>query len=179
MRGSKLSVSDRCSDPRRPSWLEVVHSFFTSMALRRKTVPSRVPVVALVVSEQDRYILSSTSGHEALDVRFAESCEEARTLANKLTAPIVLFDRDWPGAEWRTAVAILAALPHRACVILMSGVADDYLWQELIRTGGYDVLPKPLRPDNVVRVVKLALSYWNSALKPAIPARRAQRLLRK
>jgi FixJ family two-component response regulator len=88
-----------------------------------------------------------------------------------LTAPIVLLDRDWPGAEWRTAVERLAAAPHCACVILMSGVSDDYLLQELIRWGGYDILPKPLRADKAARVVKLALSYWNSAPKPAAPRR--------
>jgi DNA-binding NtrC family response regulator len=145
VRGSRLSGSN--------VW-EVVHSLFN-----RKIVPPRVPVVALVVSEEDRLILSGTSSEEPLDIRFAESGEEAYTLANRLTAPIILVDRDWPGIEWRTAVASLAALPHQACVILMSGVSDDYLWQELIRTGGYDVLPKPLRPDNLARVVKLALSY--------------------
>jgi FixJ family two-component response regulator len=50
-------------------------------------------------------------------------------------------------------------------VILVSGVRDDYLWQEVIRRGGYDVLPKPLRADSVARIVKLALSYWKSAPK--------------
>lgn len=142
-----------------------VAKFFTR---GRKTDPVRVSVVALVVSDEDRGVLTSTSGEQPLDVRFAESCEEACVLANQLTAPIILFDRDWPGTEWRAAVARLAALPHRACVILMSGVADGYLWQELIHTGGYDVLPKPLRPDNVARVVKLALSYWNSSARPGI-----------
>jgi FixJ family two-component response regulator len=71
------------------------------------------------------------------------------------------------------AVESLAASTHGACVILMSGVADDYLFQELIRRGGYDILPKPLRPDNAARVVKLALSYWNRTTQPAAPARRS------
>ena len=169
MLGSKLSVSDGCADLRMPSWRQIVHSFFTSKTFREKAVPSRVPVVALVVSQQDRHVLNSTSGQESLDVRFAESFEEACALASRLTPPIILFDRDWPGTVLRTEVASLAALPHRACVILMSGVADGNLWQELIRSGGYDVLPKPLRPDNVASVVKLALSYWNRASKAAFP----------
>lgn len=164
MPDSKPSVSDRHTVPRTPGlW----HSFFGGMTFGRKAVPARIPVVALVVREEDRYVLTRASSEERLEVSFAESYEEACVLAGRLTAPVVLFDRDWPGIEWRTAVANLAALPHRACVILMSGVADGYLRQELIRTGGYDVLPKPLRPDNVTRVVKLALSYWNSASEPA------------
>ena len=174
---SKLKISRRYivrgsksfpPDPRTPSLWLVIHSFFTGTTLSQRAVQSRVPVVALLVSEQDRGVLTSSFGEEPLDVRFAESYEDAYALANRLTAPIILFDRDWPGTEWRTAVAGLASLPHRACVLLVSGVSDGYLWQELIRTGGYDVLPKPLRRDNVASIVKLALSYRNSGSKAAI-----------
>jgi FixJ family two-component response regulator len=103
-------------------------------------------------------------------LHFAESCEEAWAVANQLAAPVVLVDRDWPGAGWRTIVESLVTLRHQASVILVSGVVDDYLWQEVIRLGGYDVLSKPLRTDNVARVVKLAFSYWKSAPKRAVPA---------
>jgi CheY-like chemotaxis protein len=132
----------------------MIYSFFTS----KETVPARAAIVALVVSEQDRGVLRGSGP----DVRFAESCAEAGALSERLRSPIILFDRDWPGTEWRTAVASLAASPHGACVVLLSGVSDDYLRQEVIRMGGYDVLPKPLRAENVQRAVKLALSYWNS-----------------
>jgi FixJ family two-component response regulator len=46
-------------------------------------------------------------------------------------------------------------------VILVSGVADAYLWQEVVRREGYDILTKPLHTENVLRSVKLALSYWS------------------
>ena len=149
-----------------PRVWELVHSLFTGGPSRRVTLTQRALVVALVVNEQDRRVLTSVFGDEPLDVRFAESCEEAVSIANRLTAPIILLDRDWPETEWRAAVKRLTASPHHACVILLSGVSDAYLWQELTRRGGYDVLPKPLQADKVERAVKLALSYWNSASKP-------------
>ena len=49
--------------------------------------------------------------------------------------------------------------------MLVSRVMDGYLWNEVVCNGGYDVLAKPLREDEVCRVVKLARSYWISALK--------------
>jgi FixJ family two-component response regulator len=170
--GSNLSLSPSPGGLRMPGVWQVIHSFFNDVTPRRRAFPPRIPVVALVASEQDRDVLTNVSGQEPLEVHFVESSEEAGTLANQLNAPIILFDRDWPGTEWRVNVQSLAALPHRACVILMSGVSDDYLLQELIRRGGYDVLPKPLRTDSVARVVKLALSYWNSAPRSAALARR-------
>jgi DNA-binding response OmpR family regulator len=149
---------------------EAIHSFF-GVLIPSPALPSRTPMVALVLIEEDRRVLAGISSQEPFDMHFAKSFDEACALANQLVAPVVLFDRNWPGTDWRTSVERLAALPHHSCVILLSGVADDYLRQELVRQGGYDVLPKPLRSDKVVRVVKLALSYWNSSEHPALPAR--------
>lgn len=153
-----------------PRMWQKVYSFFASLIPVRMTPPSRVPVVALLVDEQDRSVVTSVSSQEPFDVHFTESCEDARDVANRLRAPVILIDRDWPGTDWRATVECLAASPHNACVILVSRVADVYLWQELIRCGGYDVLAKPLRANNVARVVKLALSYWANSPRKAEPA---------
>lgn len=170
MQGSNRSFYDRPVGPRQLRMWQAIHSFIASITRNRKGLPSRIPVVAMVVTQQDRDILTSVSGPERLDWHFAGSCEEAWAVANQLAAPVILVDRDWPGTEWRTAVESLATLQHQASVILVSGVADDYLWQEVIRRGGYDILSKPLRADNVARVVKLAFSYWKSAPKRAVSA---------
>jgi DNA-binding NtrC family response regulator len=157
---------------------QVIHSYFGRGMPRSFAVPTRVAVVALVVDEDDRRVLMSVAVQESLEVHFAESCDEAGAAASRLSAPIILLDRDWPGTEWRTEVERLAALPQGACVILVSGVTDAYLWQELIRQGGYDVLAKPLRAANIARVIKLALQYRTSGARPAKPARNQSRELR-
>ncbi|HEY4361123.1 MAG TPA: response regulator [Bryobacteraceae bacterium] len=136
------------------------------------TASPGIPVVAMVVNQPDRNVLTAVGTQEPFAIRFAESYEEACSLARQLSAPVILVDRDWPGSDWRGAVETFAALPHAACVILVSGVADDYLWQELIRRGGYDVLGKPLRREDVARVLKLALSYWQASTNPAVPLTR-------
>lgn len=158
-------------DLRGPRVWQALHSFFVCARSPRRAVPARTAIVALTLSDQDRNVLTSIAQQEPFDMHFAESFEDASKLVNTFSAPVILFDRNWPGTDWRMAVEHLAASPHHACVILMSGVADDYLWQELIRRGGYDVLPKPLRNDHVIRVIKLALSYLNSERKPAGLAR--------
>lgn len=126
------------------------------------------PVIALATSECDREVLTSLSRHGCWDVHFADSRVQAWEIVHRFASPVVLYDRDWPNAEWRTTVHTFAACPQRPCVILMSRVADDYLWQELIRCGGHDLLAKPLRADDVHRALKLALSYWSSAQVAAL-----------
>jgi len=61
---------------------------------------------------------------------------------------------------------------NHACIFLVSKVADDYLWNEVVRRGGYDVISKPLRHDELERAAKLAWTYWSSTLN-RIPAKSA------
>jgi FixJ family two-component response regulator len=173
--GSKLPVSDSREGLQRARVWQAIYSFLNGVTSSRKTATSRIPLVALVLSEHDRTLLTGLSNLVPVDIHFVESSEEAYMVANDLTAPIILLDRDWPDTEWKVVVQTLAASTHRACVVLMSGVVDDYLWQELVRRGGYEVLSKPLRSGDVIRVMKLALSYWASVANTAAPARRSRK----
>ena len=128
-----------------------------------RSATHRTPIVALVVNHHDRKVLTGISGREPLEMHFAESREEAWDAVHRLSAPVILYDRDWPNAEWRSTVQAFASLPQRSCVILASRVADDYLWQELIRCGGHDLLAKPFRAEDAARSLKLASSFWTNA----------------
>jgi DNA-binding NtrC family response regulator len=132
-----------------------------------QAVTPRIAIVALVVSDHDREVLNCISNREPVDIHFAESHVDAWEAMNRFNSPPVLYDRDWPNAEWRTTVQALASSPQRSCVILASWVGDDYLWQELVRCSGYDLLVKPFRADEVARSLKLALSYWRRATAAA------------
>ena len=124
-------------------------------------------VVGLVTSSEDRRLLSGICSRNGWNLILQDTCEEARIGLHRLKSPVVLCDRDLPGQGWRETVEELASSPHRACIILVSGVVDTYLWNEVARTGGFDVLSKPLREEDVVRAVRLALSYMNRALGTA------------
>jgi FixJ family two-component response regulator len=122
-------------------------------------------VVGLIASDADRRALADICSRNRWNLLFAGTRQEARSALDRLKAPVILCDRDLPGDGWRATVEDLASSPHHACIILVSGVADTYLWNEVVLTGGFDVLSKPLREDDVVRAVRLAWSYWNSATK--------------
>ncbi len=94
----------------------------------------------------------------------ADNLEEAAVFVSTQPACIVLLDRDLAGVDWRTAVRRLANGHCR--VILASFVADDYLWEEVIHCGGYDVLAKPFREDEVIHMIQFA---W-AALTRSLPS---------
>lgn len=165
---------------------EALHSFFSNLhgRLRRdkpthpdrpshrksdSSTAARITLVALVVGDHDRGLLADVGARNQWSVHFTDTCGEAWAVLNQLKAPVILCDRDLPGTEWRSVVQMMASSAHGACAILLSRVVDDYLWNEVIGKGGYDVLPKPLREDDIVRSVRLAWSYWSSATKMSQP----------
>ena len=129
-----------------------------------------IRIVSVLATAQDRCLLDEVSNRNQWNVVFANAYNEACLLSDRLKPPIILFDRDVAGPDWRHAVASLASASGSACVLLISRVADDYLWNEVVLNGGYDVLSKPLREDEVMRAVRLAWSYWNGVRRAgAIP----------
>ncbi len=77
--------------------------------------------------------------------------------------PIVLCDRDLAGGEWQDTLRLLHSVRDRPCVILLSNVADEYLWNEVVRRGGFDVLTRPFRKEQVVSMLEFAYTYWKTA----------------
>jgi DNA-binding NtrC family response regulator len=126
-----------------------------------------IRVVALLASENDRSVIFDVCQLNRWEVFFAETVEDVREKVSQVEPQVALFDRDVAGESWRAAMLSLASSSTGACIMLVSSVTDGYLWNEVVCNGGYDVLSKPLRADEVCRIVKLARSYWISALKSA------------
>jgi hypothetical protein len=95
----------------------------------------------------------------------AQSLDEVRNQSATVPAPIVIYERDWDGGDWRTALAKLYEIPAKPCVLLASRVADDYLWQEVVRNHGYDILPKAAPDEKLVRILKFAWTWVQSNAK--------------
>ena len=135
----------------------------SSAAARSSMGP--IGIIGLVTSDTDRRLLAGICNRNGWHLLFEGTCETARGALDRLKAPVILCDRDLPGKGWRETVEYLASSPHRPCIILVSGVVDTYLWDEVVRTGGYDILSKPLREDEVARAIRLAWSYWSSSTR--------------
>lgn len=119
----------------------------------------RIPVLAIAPDERDKSSLSLFSVRGQWDLALTGSCDEALEMLKKMRAAVILCDRDLPGLDWRDALETLAASRPDCPIVLTSSVNDEYLWDEVIHKGGYDVLAKPLQENQTVRAVNLAWSY--------------------
>lgn len=112
----------------------------------------------LVITQDDNFSLfihrvASGCGWET---RMAKTVECGLQVLDEFRASVAIYD--WPTAEqdWRCDVDRLAAIPDRPCVLLASRVDDEYLSAELVRHGGFDVIPRSADADRYIRNIQFA-----------------------
>lgn len=127
----------------------------------------KIVVLAITGASDDRQSLEGFADRAGWDIRATGSCDNALEKLPKGRTAVILCDRNLADVDWRDALKKLASVASRCAIVLMSPVNDEYLWEEVIRLGGYDVLVKPLREDQTTRVVNLAWSYAKEKLRTA------------
>lgn len=137
--------------------------FIRQSGRKPRESPDRISLLCLLADPLDRTAVSTVCHSNGWKTSFAGAPEEALRFSRRLRPPIILLDRDWSESGWREVMAALAQSSPGACILLASQVMDGYLWNEVVRNGGYDVLAKPLRAPEISRAVRLAWCYWKSA----------------
>src|SRR6266545_4761222 len=122
--------------------------------------------VLLVTSNQrDRDSLDSVLENTRWRVEPAASTEEAIQRLRAVPFSVVLWDRDAAGADWKDGLRRLAGVSHRPAVLLLSEVADPYLWEEVIRAGGFEVMTRPFRRNETLAALEFAHRHWEASLR--------------
>ena len=120
---------------------------------------SPVRVLAVTQNASDWNALHRVADECGWTLFWAHSCEAALTVLSHYVIPIVIYDRDLPGEEWKAALRRISLYRQPVCILLASSVSDEYLWREVVQHQGFDVLPKPFQPERLVRTVKVACSW--------------------
>ena len=117
---------------------------------------SRSRLVAVLPTREDRAALQRIIGPCRWEPQWTGTCEEVIDAFRRTSPPIVICDRDLPDGDWRKLWDILAREPKPPMFIVTSRLADDALWAEVLNVGGYDLLLKPFRAEEVIRMVHAA-----------------------
>jgi DNA-binding NtrC family response regulator len=127
----------------------------------RQTTASGGPVKLVAIDQDpaDAEALRQIAASYGWRISIVSSSDAAIALLEEQPTPLVICDRDITGEAWRDVLAKIAALPQAVCVLLASGVVDDYLFRQVIRHHGYDVVAKPFQPEALCRAVTFAWSW--------------------
>lgn len=127
---------------------------------RKKAIArQRIRILGVSISSEDRASLDWLADQHDWELRFVTSAREGFRLAAQIHFDLILCDRYQPGHPWREVMEGLASRAPRSCVLLISPVNDDYLWNDVLQRGGYDILIRPLREKAVLRSVDAAVHY--------------------
>jgi DNA-binding NtrC family response regulator len=74
---------------------------------------------------------------------------------------VVIAERDLQDGDWRDVLSCLERYPYNPLLIVVSRLADERLWAEVLNLGGFDVLAKPFAHEEANRVINYALNKWN------------------
>jgi CheY-like chemotaxis protein len=147
---------------------------------RSETGPAperRLRILVLAISLVDRILLEQLGKQHDWELRFTNSPPSGFSLASQSHFDLILCDRNQFGYPWREVISRLAGISPRSCILLVSPVNHDYLWQDVLQHGGYDVLARPMRESSVLSAVAAAVRFLSPAadswkIAPAQPIRR-------
>lgn len=113
---------------------------------------------ALLVSpcEDDRIVLESLFQRQNWTLSAVETFGAAVSFLAQTTVPLVISERDLPLASWKDVLRQTRDLRQAPLLIVVSRLADEYLWSEVLNLGGHDVLAKPLCESEALRVFRHA-----------------------
>src|SRR5258708_5997667 len=118
----------------------------------------KIPVLAVSEHRDDFSSLAKVDAGWSWALDLASALESLR----RAEFPIVLLDRDVANGDWPSAMRQLLAIRNRTCIILISSVSDEYLWNEVVQCGGFDVLPRPIRKEQAVSLLDFAHTHWKT-----------------
>ncbi len=112
----------------------------------------------LIVSEfdQDLVALLDILQHTNWQVSWCRNCEDAASMLRVSAPPVVISAERLPDGAWHTLLERVQALRRETRFIVTAAGADERLWADALHRGAYDVLAKPFRCDEVIRVISCA-----------------------
>lgn len=117
---------------------------------------SAVKIIAMTQDAGVWEALRHIADHFNWILFWAANLDQALPLIERYSASILIYDRDMTGCDWRTALRRLRSHRTGPCILLASRVSDPYLWKEVVRNGGFDVITKPFDPERVSRAIRCA-----------------------
>jgi DNA-binding NtrC family response regulator len=121
-------------------------------------------ILAVLASAADRELVTKLASDNGWSLALTMTSEEGLARLAERQIAVVIVDRDLAESDWRTMVRSFTWQNPPPCIILASPVSDHYLFEEVIHQGGYDIVSKPLKLEEMRRIARLAFTFWKSRL---------------
>jgi DNA-binding NtrC family response regulator len=123
-------------------------------------LPDPGSVVLVSHDDQNRAALRRIFSDLGWEVREKRAVAEFRQCIKPRWSGVVLTECHLPDGTWQDILAHTATICPHAQVVVMSRLADERLWAEVLNRGAFDLLAEPVEQTEVVRV---GTSAWRLA----------------
>ena len=89
----------------------------------------------------------------------AATCVDGRTSLRRVAPWVVVCDEVLADGDWRDVLGDLQSGQQGPPLVVISRLADERLWAEVLNLGAYDLLTKPFVAVEVTRVVRMAARH--------------------
>ncbi len=144
-------------------------------AMRSHTAPETGIVLAILPDANERAAFKPAV---PASVETAGSASEALRILRSHNVGVLVCDETLPDARWQDVFESLAALEEPPPFVLVSRLADERLWVDVLDAGVYDLLAKPFHAGETNRVLRIALREWQHQRAPNPKVFRPDRRLR-
>lgn len=117
------------------------------------TVP--IPVLAISSCEKLQRAFRSVDTQK-LSLTPVRSLKDAIESYETAKCRVILCDAELPDGHWKQLVDHCRDSEEPASVVVVSRLADERLWQEVLSHGAFDLLPVPIEAPEMLRVLELA-----------------------
>lgn len=120
------------------------------------------PAVLIISSfEEDHIGFSRILGERHGEAHAVRTCQQGLAILRERAVSVVICERGLPDGTWKDILPALDMLSDRPFLIVISRLADDHLWVEVLNLGGHHVLLKPSDPNEVARSIDAAWRNWS------------------
>jgi DNA-binding NtrC family response regulator len=131
------------------------------MTDKASALTNRISILAVSPSDEDHRSLRAILQHSNWTLNTAGTIQEALRFMEGNIVPVIVCARDLPDGSWEDLLDAFAPEAHPPNVVVTSDCADGSLWASVLNRGGYDVLLKPLVPEEVFALLSLAWRTWH------------------
>jgi DNA-binding response OmpR family regulator len=129
-------------------------AFSSNSVLQKTKELRRAVVLAISPDVEDHKAVRNILNGSDFRTLACRTCGQARRLLRQ--ASVVLCDRALPDGDWKQVLKETQNMSDPPHLIVTSRLADSSLWAEVLNLGGYDVLAKPLRAEELLWTIATA-----------------------
>lgn len=128
--------------------------------------PCNARLLAVTTCEENRRHLEHLTAGSCWKLDIAGGIAEAARLLRHLHYPVLVCDQELPDGRWPDLLAALKGQDAPPKVLVLGDVADQRMWGQVLSLGGYDLLSRRPRREDLFPVLSMAWSSWKTSAQP-------------